>query len=142
MLSCQGTGSRMTDSCSPKAPLVWSGWQHLVQDVPSMGCSSLSAVRVPRVPQNQIFLKPLTAIPDAKGFGRVAMNPHQGVMSASVGLTVAPGDESHPQGMFGTKLTCPFAPSAVSQFPPAVVKGHSGLPTCPISHIPVPCFTF
>lgn len=29
----------------------------------------------PQGAQNKFFLKPLIAIPDAKGFGRVAMNP-------------------------------------------------------------------
>lgn len=48
----------------------------------------------------------------------------------------AAGDESHHQRMFGTKLACP-----VSQFPPAVVKGHSGYQPVP-SHIPYPCSLF
>lgn len=50
LLSCQGTACSMTDSCIPKALLLW------IRDVPSMGCSSLSALRIPRVLRTSSFL--------------------------------------------------------------------------------------
>lgn len=128
---------------------VWSGWQHLVQDAASMGCSSLSAARVPGVPRTSPTRshKPSAVIPIARGFGRGGRGSGSGenrvssalMWSAYVGLAVTPWDESHhlricwvPNWPIRCPIShVPFSPS------PQLAKGHAGYQPVP-SQVPVP----